>query len=55
MDPIRILLVDDDTRLAKMVATYLRGHGFEVTTRDRRSEAASRRCGPAGSRPCCST
>jgi DNA-binding response OmpR family regulator len=29
----RVLLVDDDTRLAKMVATYLAGHGFEVHSR----------------------
>ncbi|MEQ1505277.1 MAG: response regulator transcription factor [Myxococcota bacterium] len=29
----RVLLVDDDTRLAAMVVSYLRGHGFEVHTR----------------------
>jgi two-component system phosphate regulon response regulator OmpR len=29
----RILLVDDDTRLAAMVVSYLRGHGFEVDPR----------------------
>lgn len=28
----RVLLVDDDTRLSAMVASYLRGHGFEVDT-----------------------
>ena len=26
----RLLLIDDDTRLATMVGDYLRGHGFEV-------------------------
>lgn len=29
----RVLIVDDDTRLAAMVASYLRSHGFEVDTR----------------------
>ena len=26
----RLLLIDDDARLAAMVGDYLRGHGFEV-------------------------
>jgi two-component system phosphate regulon response regulator OmpR len=30
---MRVLLVDDDTRLAAMVASYLANHGFEVDTR----------------------
>jgi DNA-binding response OmpR family regulator len=29
----RVLLVDDDTRLSAMVASYLRGHALEVETR----------------------
>src|SRR5690242_1580908 len=29
----RVLLVDDDTRLADLVSTYLKGHGFEVEAR----------------------
>ena len=29
----RVLLVDDDTRLAEMVRTYLRSHGFDVDAR----------------------
>src|SRR5439155_3080203 len=28
----RLLLIDDDTRLASMVGDYLRGAGFEVET-----------------------
>lgn len=30
--PQRLLLIDDDHRLAAMVGDYLRGHGFEVDT-----------------------
>lgn len=30
---MRVLLVDDDTRLSTMVASYLSGHGFAVETR----------------------
>jgi two-component system, OmpR family, phosphate regulon response regulator OmpR len=42
----RVLLVDDDTRLAEMVATYLRGHGFEVDPRpDGRTGLAAARAG----------
>jgi two-component system, OmpR family, phosphate regulon response regulator OmpR len=42
----RVLLVDDDSRLAEMVSTYLRGHGFDVDVRsDGRSGLASARLG----------
>ncbi|MEZ4239134.1 MAG: response regulator transcription factor [Myxococcota bacterium] len=42
----RVLLVDDDSRLASMVERYLAGHGFEVHTRhDGASGLATARVG----------
>jgi two-component system OmpR family response regulator/two-component system response regulator RstA len=40
--PHRILLVEDDARLARMVADFLAPHGFEVTIEARGDAAADR-------------
>ncbi len=44
MDPIsnRILIVEDDQRLAELTAEYLQGQGFEVSVEGDGARAARR-------------